>query len=126
MRGSSRACTSPPPTYGTISNRCRSSIVPCIEGRFETAGVAIQASLYGSILPAVWSIMLALRARGIGSAWTTMHLHREREVAELLGIPDDVTQVALLPVAHYTGDSFSPADRPPAETVTHWDGWTGR
>jgi nitroreductase len=84
------------------------------------------AGLYGSILPAAWSFVLALRARGLGSAWTTMHLSREREVAELLGIPAEVTQVALLPVAYYTGDTFSPAARPPPETVTHWDGWTGR
>ena len=54
-----------------------------------------------------------------------MHLYREREAAELLGIPENVTQIALFPVAHYTGDTFSPAARPPAETVTHWDGWTG-
>jgi nitroreductase len=99
--------------------------IPCIRGSFlgTELPTAAAAVLYGSIVPAAWSFQLALRARGLGSAWTTMHLHREREVAELLGIPDDVTQVALLPVAHYTGDTFSPAARPPAETVTHWDGW---
>src|SRR5437867_5186996 len=101
-------------------------IIPGIEGRFETAGVAIQASLYGSILPAVWSLMLALRARGIGSAWTTDHLFYESEAAEVLGIPETVTQVALLPVAHFTGTDFRPARRLPAGERTHWDRWGGR
>ena len=101
-------------------------VVPCIEGRFETAGVAVQASLYGSILPAVWSLMLALRARGIGSAWTTDHLFYESEAAEVLGIPETVTQVALLPVAHFTGTDFRPARRLPAGERTHWDRWGGR
>ena len=67
--------------------------------------------------------MLAMRARGVGSALTTMHLYREAEVAALLGIPDDVTQVALIPAAYYTGVTFSPADRPPPETVPLWNGW---
>jgi nitroreductase len=98
-------------------------VLPCIEGRFENAGVAIQASLYGSILPAVWSFMLALRARGIGSAWTTDHLFFEAEAAEVLGIPDTVTQVALLPVAYFTGTDFKPAKRLPARERTHWDVW---
>jgi nitroreductase len=109
-----------------VLHRVPVHVIPCIRGGFlgaEFPRVAA-AGLYGSIVPAAWSFQLALRARGLGSVWTTMHLHREREVAELLGIPDDVTQVALLPVAYYTGDTFSPADRPPAETVTHWDGWT--
>jgi nitroreductase len=101
-------------------------VVPCIEGRFETAGVAVQASLYGSILPAVWSFMLALRARGIGSAWTTDHLFHEQEAAEALGIPDTVTQVALLPVAYFLGADFKPARRLPAEERTHWNAWGAR
>lgn len=111
-----------------VLHRVPVHVIPCIRGSFlgAEAPTVAAAGLYGSIVPAAWSFQLALRARGLGSAWTTMHLHREREVAELLGIPDDVTQVALLPVAHYTGDAFSPAARPPAETVTHWDGWTGR
>ena len=98
-------------------------IAPCIEGRFETAGVAIQASLYGSILPAVWSLMLALRARGVGSAWTTDHLFFESEAANILGIPESITQVALLAVAYFTGQDFKPARRLPARERTHWNGW---
>ena len=71
-------------------------VIPCIEGRVENAGVLAQASIYGSILPAAWSLMLALRARGLGSAWTTLHLMYEQEAAQLLGIPETVTQTALL------------------------------
>jgi hypothetical protein len=98
-------------------------ILPCLEGRFENAPQFAQASMYGSILPATWSLMLALRSRGIGSAWTTLHLMYEREAAEILGIPADVTQAALLTVAHYTGQGFKPARRVDPAGFTHWDGW---
>ena len=98
-------------------------VIPCIYGRVETADQLSQAGLYGSILPAAWSLMLALRARGLGSAWTTLHLRYAAEVAELLGIPDDVTQAALLPIAYFTGETFRPAKRMPIEEVTFWDGW---
>lgn len=101
-------------------------VVPCIEGRAESDGVVRQASLYGSVLPAVWSFMLALRARGVGSAWTTLHLAYEKEAAELLGIPESVTQTALLPLAYFTGDDFKPAKRLPASAVTHWNEWGGK
>jgi nitroreductase len=98
--------------------------IPCIEGRVENAPAFAQASVYGSILPAVWSFMLAARARGIGSAWTTLHLPFEKEAAELLGIPyEKFTQVALLPVAYYTGASFVRAQRIPGKRLTHWDRW---
>lgn len=106
-----------------VLDRVPVHVVPCLRGRVDGQPTGTVAGFYGSILPAVWSLQLALRARGLGSAWTTMHLYRETEAAELLGIPADVTQVALLPVAYYTGETFSPADRPPPETVTHWDGW---
>jgi nitroreductase len=98
-------------------------VVPCIEGRFETAGVCVQAPLYGSIFPAIWSFMLALRVRGVGSCLTTDHLFYEREAADVLGIPEHVTQVALLPVAYFTGDDFKPAKRLPARDLTHWQRW---
>jgi nitroreductase len=81
------------------------------------------SGFYGSIWPAVWSFMLALRSRGLGSALTTMHLAKEREVGELLGIPDTVTQVGLIPVAYFTGEDFRQATRRPAEEVTYWNGW---
>jgi nitroreductase len=98
-------------------------VIPCIEGRNESAENFAAASFYGSILPAVWSFMLALRSRGLGSAWTTLHLAKEAETAELLGIPDGITQVALIPVAYTTGGDFKPAVRPPVEGITYWDTW---
>jgi nitroreductase len=98
-------------------------VIPCYEGRTENAPAMGMAGFYGSILPAAWSFMLALRARGLGSAWTTLHLRYEKEVAAILGIPDTVTQVALLPVAYFTGDDFKPAERMPAKEITYWDGW---
>jgi nitroreductase len=81
------------------------------------------AAYYGSVLPGVWSFQLAARARGIGSAWTTFHLEHEAEIAELLGIPSTVTQVCLLAVGHYTGDTFTPAPRRPAGDITYLNTW---
>lgn len=98
-------------------------VIPCIEGRVENEPQFAQASQYGSILPATWSLMLALRARGLGAAWTTLHLPYEKEAAQILGIPDHITQAALLPVAYFKGEDFQVAERIPAREVTHWDGW---
>src|SRR3546814_3697720 len=75
------------------------------------------------VAPGVWSFQLAARARGLGSAWTTFHLVHEQQVAEILGIPPTVTQVALLPVAYYKGDSFSPTPRRPAHEITYANRW---
>ncbi|SDF57204.1 nitroreductase family protein [Pseudonocardia oroxyli] len=82
-----------------------------------------QAGFWGSLLPAAWSLQLALRARGLGSAWTTLHLPYEKEVAELLGIPPNIRQGVLFPVAYYTGETFKPAPRQPLDEVLHIDGW---
>lgn len=98
-------------------------VIPCLERRFDGGNLIVAASAWASIIPAGWSFMLALRSRGLGSVWTTLHLAKEREVAELLGIPDTVTQVALFPVAYTVGTDFKPASRPPAETVTSWNTW---
>jgi nitroreductase len=98
-------------------------IIPCIEGRVENSGPFMQATVYGSILPAAWSLMLALRSRGVGSSWTTLHLQYEAEAAALLGIPDGITQAALLPAAYYTGEDFKPAKRLPDRDRTYWDTW---
>ena len=100
-------------------------IIGCYEGRPDQPAPFAQAGLYGSILPAAWSLMLALRARGLGAAWTTLHLRYEREIAELLGLPDHLTQAVLLPVAYYTGEDFQPARRQPLSEVLHWNGWEG-
>ncbi|MGI9539423.1 MAG: nitroreductase family protein [Miltoncostaeaceae bacterium] len=99
-------------------------LVPCHEGRFEGRPSLVQASLYGSILPAVWSFMLAARARGLGTAWTTLHLFHEQEVAEVLDIPyDEVTQVAMIPVAHTLGTDFRPGARGDMDVAVRWDSW---
>lgn len=98
-------------------------IIPCIESRFETENVFEQASMYGSILPATWSLMLALRARRLASAWTTLHLLYEAEVRDLLGMPDNVTQAALLPVGWLTGGELHKAKRLPLPEVAYWDRW---
>jgi nitroreductase len=109
-------------------DRAPALLVPCVEGRAdgatgELANLA-QASLYGSILPATWSFMLAARERGIGTSWTTLHLMFEREAAEVLGIPHQaVTQVALSPVAWTRGTGFKPALRRPLDDVLHVDRW---
>jgi nitroreductase len=97
-------------------------LIPCLEGRPEGTG----AGFWGSLLPAVWSFMLALRSRGLGSAWTTLHLvgDGEKNAAELLGIPfDKYSQAGLFPIAYTKGTDFRPAKRLPAEQVTHWNSW---
>ena len=91
--------------------------------RVENESSGHQSGWYGSVLPGVWSLQLALRARGIGSCWTTLHLGSEAEVAEILGIPETVTQVCMLPVGYYTGDSFSVTPRRPAADITFIDRW---
>jgi nitroreductase len=99
-------------------------VIPCVEGRTDGKPAAAQASRWASIIPAAWSFMLAARARGLGSVWTTFHLRHEREAAELLGIPyDRVMQAALIPVAYTRGTDFKPGPRRPLDTLVHWDRW---
>jgi len=101
-------------------------VIPCIGGReLAGSGNVGAAGIYGSIFPAVWSFQLALRSRGLASSLTTLHLRHEAEAAELLGVPDDVLQVALLPVAYFTGEDFKPAKRRPVEQLTSWNTWRG-
>ncbi len=99
-------------------------VIPLHKGRADGLDGASAAAFWGSILPAVWNFMLALRARGLGSAWTTMHLYHEREAADVLGIPaDHWTQAGLFPVAYTKGTDFKPAPRIPADDLIHWDEW---
>ena len=103
-------------------------VIPCVPGRvnkltgdFASVGLA---SVYGSVLPATWSYMLAARSRGLGTCWTTAHLMHEHEAAEILGIPYDThTQVALIPTAWYLGDAFKKASRKAVNEVIHIDKW---
>ena len=96
-------------------------VVPCL--RVARLPRGSQAGLWGSILPSAWSFMLAARARGLGTAWTTLHLTREEDVARILGLPADVRQSVLIPTAYYTGTSFSRAPRQPVDEVLHVDSW---
>ena len=101
-------------------------MIPCLEGRPDGAPAAMSASYWGSLLPAVWSFMLALRSRGLGSAYTTLHLlgEGEKQAADLLGIPyDKYSQGGLFPIAYTKGTDFRPAKRLPAEQLSHWDSW---
>jgi nitroreductase len=101
-------------------------LIPAIDGRLDNLPSFATASQWGSLLPAVWSFMLALRERGMGSAWTTIHLMNggEEEAANLLGIPHDrISQAGLFPIAYTIGTDFKPAKREPLSKVLHWDKW---
>ena len=101
-------------------------MIPCLEGRPDGAPAGMSASYWGSLLPAVWSFMLALRSRGLGSAWTTLHLigEGEKQAAEVIGIPfDKYAQGGLFPIAYTKGTEFKLANRLPAEQLTHWNTW---
>ena len=98
-------------------------VIACIEVDSPWPAGANQAGLWGSLLPAAWSYMLACRARGLGTAWTTLHLQYETQIAGLLGLPGDVRQGVLIPTAYYTGDTFRPAERRPLADVLHVDHW---
>jgi nitroreductase len=101
-------------------------LVPCLAGKPTDGAGGVSASFWGSLLPAVWSYMLALRERGIGSAWTTLHLIQggEEQTAEILGIPHHAySQAGLFPIAYTKGTEFKRASRLPAADVVHWDQW---
>ena len=100
-------------------------LVPAVARRYGDTSTFQQASKWGSILPAVWSFMLALRSRGLGSAWTTLSLYRENEMAELLGMPvGEWTQAGLFPIAYTIGTDFKAADRAASDALIHWNRWS--
>ena len=96
-------------------------VIPCIRAASLPEGN--QAGLWGSILPAAWSYMLAARSRALGTAWTTLHLRYEREISDLLGLPDDLRQAVLIPTAYSIGTTFKPAARKPLDDILHFDAW---
>jgi nitroreductase len=99
-------------------------VIPCIKGRYDGVPSNVQAGVWGSILPAVWSLMLAARARGLGTVWTTLHLAYEKEAAAVLGIPyESITQTSLIPVAYTLGTDFKPGPRKPLDKVIHMNEW---
>jgi nitroreductase len=104
-------------------HRMPALVLVCAQGRPAPDNVALQVAFYGSILPAAWSLMLALRSRGIGATWTTLHLVHADAAARILGIPADVTQTVLLPIGHTRDAVLRAADRRPAAEVTYWNTW---
>ncbi|MBE3013255.1 nitroreductase family protein [Microbispora sp. NEAU-D428] len=105
-------------------HRVPAFVIPGVEGRTDRAPVAVQAGAWGSILPAVWSFMLAARARGLGTTWTTAQAPLEHELAKVLGVPyEEVMLAAFIPLAFTVGTDFKPAPRIPREEVLHWDRW---
>ncbi|GAA3619366.1 nitroreductase family protein [Nonomuraea rosea] len=105
-------------------HRVPAFVIPAVEGRTDRAPVAVQAGAWGSILPAMWSFMLAARARGLGTVWTTAQGPLEKELAQVLGVPyDEVMLAAFVPLAYTIGTEFKPARRIPREQVLHWERW---
>lgn len=99
-------------------------VLPCLVPRADSAPSARQAGLYGSVIQAAWSFQLAARARGLGTCWTTLHLPRERDAAELLGIPyERVQQVALITVGYTLGTDFKPGRRVALDRVVRYERW---
>jgi nitroreductase len=84
---------------------------------------ASAASMWGSLFPAVWSYMLAARARGLGTVWTDLHLRHEQQVAEILDLPDGIRQGPLIPTAYTVGTEFRAGPRAPLDDVLHIDRW---
>ena len=116
------------PVLRELANRLHEMpalILVCMLGRPDES-LARQVGFYGSVLPAAWSLMVALRARGIGSTWTSLHLMEEREAAAVLGIPEDVTQTVLLPIGYMQNAKLAPAPRKSAREVTYWERWGQR
>jgi nitroreductase len=99
-------------------------MIPVIQGRLDNASVPQAAGAWGSLLPAVWSFMLAARERSLGTAWTTLSLPNEKEIADICGIPFDLyTQAGLFPIAYTIGTDFKPAKRLDTTKQVHWDTW---
>jgi nitroreductase len=127
LRAEQRDAITESATYLTDNfHRVPVMMIPCIEGRLDPVDVFRGASAWGSLLPAVWSFMLAARERALGTAWTTIHLigGGEREVADIIGIPfDKFSQAGLFPIAYTLGTDFKPAKRLPLDPIVHWDTW---
>ena len=109
---------------GENLGRAPAIVVACTAGRLDGAPAVMSVPLLGNVLPGMWSFMLAARARGLGTAWTTLSLFQEQALADVLGIPfDEVQQACLSPLAYTVGTDFKPAMRPEPDTIIHWDGW---
>ncbi|MEM7099924.1 MAG: nitroreductase family protein [Pseudomonadota bacterium] len=114
------------PTHQALIDRMHeipAMIFVCVDGEPLDDGVSSQVGFYGSILPAAWSLMLALRARGIGTTWTSLLSARQQEVRDVLNMPSETLQTVMLPVAYTKGANLKRADRLPAQSVTYFNGW---
>jgi nitroreductase len=114
------------PTYRGLAERMHEMpalVLVCSLGRPDPEDAALQLGFWASVLPAAWSLMLALRAKGLGTTWTTLLSRESAAVADTLGIPQDVTQTVLLPIAYTKDAKLAPAERKPAREVTYWNGW---
>ena len=100
-------------------------IFVCMEGEPD-ANFSSHVGYYGSILPAAWSLMLALRARNIGTTWTTLLSARQEAVGNILGLPDNWRQVVMLPVGYTKDAVLRRADRVPAHEITFFNGWESK
>lgn len=123
------ASSPPKPAYRALADRLHEMpalVLVCSEGEPEGTDLARQVAFYGSVLPAAWSLMVALRARGIGATWTSLHLLHERDSARVLGIPDGVTQTVLLPIGYMRDAKLRTAERRSADDVTFWNRWGTR
>lgn len=109
--------------HGDQMSKMPALVIVGVKGRYESQPQIMQASAYGSILPAAWSFMLAARTKGLGATWTTLHLGNADRVAEVLGLPGDFTQAVMLAVGYYKGDTFKPARRQPVANYIHRNGW---
>ena len=99
-------------------------VIACTAGRLDAAPAMMAVSSMGNLLPGTWSFMLAARARGLGTAWTTVGLMMEQAIADVVGIPfAEVQQACLTPLAYTIGTEFKPAMRPDPDTIIHWDSW---
>ena len=109
--------------HGDQMSRMPALVIAGLRGRYEGEPQIMQASAYGSILPAAWSFMLAARTKGLGATWTTLHLANADRVAEILALPEEFTQGVMLAVGYYTGDGFAPTKRLPVSEYVHRNGW---
>ena len=114
------------PTHQALIDRLPeipAMIFVCVDGQPMDVAVSSQVAYFGSILPAAWSLMLALRARDIGTTWTSLLSSRQEEVNYILGCPSQVTQTVMLPVGYTKGAVLRKANRLDASEVTYWNGW---
>ncbi len=114
------------PTHKALTGRLHeipAMIFVCVDGLPPDEAPAGQIGFYGSILPAAWSLMLALRARNLGTTWTSLLSARQDDVAKILGMPDGTLLTVMFPVAHLKGATLRRAKRDPAAQVTFWNRW---